>query len=133
MPELNNPGVLRELQRTRHPSGESMFLAAIAKTSTGALAVAEAYNTIITNTGAAGAVVTTLPVAAPGMTFVCVRVANQTWDLNPTDGDRIESPFTDATSDAIRLGAVGSGVKLSCHIPNVWSVSNVVGTVTDVN
>jgi hypothetical protein len=105
----------------------------IAETATGTLAAAECYGSIITNTGAAGAIVLTLPTPAVGMHIRVYLTAAQDVDLNAANGTQI-LVLTNATGDAISsAGAIGNSIELVALSATTWGQIAASGVWTDVN
>ena len=99
------------------------------KTATGALADPstadgaefEANDTIVTNSGAGGAIVLTLPVAIPGQCISVYHVTAFNFDLNPNGVERILD-FTNANGDAIRSTTVRNSLELCAIATSTWAV-----------
>lgn len=91
--------------------------------------------TVIVNTGQAGAGVKALPEASTAhgvqITFV-VTTGGQNFDINPDDADQILG-LTDAAGDAIRCSTAGSTVTLLCVDDTNWVVVSSYGTWADAN
>lgn len=112
------------------------------KTATGTLDISELQNTIIHNTGAAGAIVLTLPTCANDTRTGASRVGLQATfyltvaqdvDINPADADQILVE-TDAAGDAISSAAtIGNRITLHCHSAGLWVPTDESGVWTDVN
>lgn len=132
------------------PSGG--FTKVVAQTATASLGFGDFGDTLLTNTGAAGAIVLSLPDCDTGVTggnppfepvvssTLGARVSfsmtvAQTVDFNPVDTDSIvHVGISPSAGDAVRLAAVvGNHVTLVCTSDNVWQVFGSVGTITDVN
>lgn len=117
-------------------AGGSVYLirtAAVAKTATGDVATKECYSGLITNTGAGGAIVLTLPTPAIGMDCLFVLTAAQDVDVNAADGTQILT-LTNATGDAISSAAtIGNFVWLRAVSTTQWLPLASSGTWTDVN
>lgn len=114
-------------------SGTVELIKVVAKTATGTLTADECRGGVITNTGAGGAIVLTLPAPVPGMRLrVCLTVA-QDVDLNAANGTRILA-LTNADGDAISsAAAVGNSLELVAVSTTQWAAFAVSGTWTDVN
>lgn len=107
--------------------------AAVAKTSTGNVAAKECYSGLITNTGASGAIVLTLPTPVVGMDCMFVLTAAQDVDVNAANGTQILT-LTNATGDAISSAAtIGNFVWLKAISTTQWLPLASSGTWTDVN
>lgn len=92
----------------------------------------DSFGGVISNSGAAGAVVANLQRAVPGMRITAIKIANQNFDLNPDANDTI-FPICDAGGDALRITAVGDMVTLACVQEDQWVLVDSIGTPTDVN
>jgi hypothetical protein len=104
-----------------------------AHTSTGNIATASCYGGTITNTGAGGAVVLTLPDAVQGMSIIVILTVAQDVDVNPQNGEQI-LVRTDAAGDALSSDAtVGSYLCLVAVSDTEWMPVGVGGTWTDAD
>lgn len=104
-----------------------------AYTSTGNIAAQDCRGGIVTNTGAGGAVVLTLPDAVQGMSVMVILTAAQDVDINPQDGEKILI-LTDAAGDAVSSDAtVGSSLTLIAVSATEWMPVGQNGTWTDAN
>ena len=113
--------------------GTVELIKVVAKTTTGALTANECRGGVVTNTGAAGAIVLTLPAPVAGMRFkVCLTAALDV-DLNPADGTQILG-LTNAAGDAISSAAtVGNSIELVALSSTQWAAFAASGTWSDVN
>lgn len=109
----------------------------VAKSATGSLTASEVSGTIITNTGASGAIVLTLPDCSAdtvGMHALVVLTVAQDVDLNPADAVDQIVLATNAAGDALSsAAAIGNGIEIRCVAADVWYSSSPEGTWTDVN
>jgi hypothetical protein len=104
-----------------------------AHTATGNITAAESFGGTVTNTGAGGAIVLTLPVAVVGMEVTVYLTAAQDVNVNPQDGASILA-LTDAAGDAISSDAtIGSGLTLRALSTTTWGALYRQGTWTDAN
>jgi hypothetical protein len=102
-------------------------------TSTGNITAAECKGGAVTNTGAGGAVVLTLPAAVVGYSVCVFLTAAYDVDVNPDGTDQIMT-LTDAAGDAISSDAtVGSYVVLTCLASGKWFALGYAGTWSDAN
>lgn len=92
-------------------------------TSDTVLTIAQA-GILITNTGAGGAVVASLPEGSTcnGASYSFAVTAAQNLDINPDDGDTILG-LCNAAGDAARSNAAGDFITLTCVGDNSWVVS----------
>jgi hypothetical protein len=105
----------------------------VTHSSTSAITATECSGSIITNTGAGGAVVYTLPVAAAGLVCTFQVIAAQTINLNPNGSDRILA-LTDANGDSVLSPATpGSLITLYSPSANNWAPLGRDGTWADNN
>lgn len=115
---------------------ETVHVTNYAATATIAQKSGEMYGGVLTNTGASGAIVLTLPVPKLGMHFRVYLVVGQDIDLNPADGTQILA-LTNATGDAISSAAtIGNAIELVClkeGAAGTWGAFAVSGTWTDSN
>jgi len=101
--------------------------------ATATLTADQLYGSTITNTGAAGAVVYTLPAPALGMNFRVYLTVAQDVDINPADGTTILA-LTNAAGDAISSAAtIGNCIELRALSATTWGAFTVSGTWTDAN
>ena len=104
-----------------------------AHTGTGAVAATECRNNIITNAGASGDIVLSLPAAAAGYEVTVIVSDAHDIDINPDDSDQI-LVLTDSAGDALSSDAtVGSYIHLIAIDATNWIVLDRQGTWTDVN
>jgi hypothetical protein len=104
-----------------------------AQAATATLGVADLYGATVTNTGASGAVVLTLPAPAVGMEFTVWLTVAQDVDINPADGTTILA-LTNASGDAISSAAtIGNMITLRALSTTTWGAVSVSGTWTDAN
>lgn len=104
-----------------------------AHASTATISSNELYGGTLTNTGASGAVVLTLPAPAVGMHFRVWLTAAQDVDINPANGTQILS-LTNATGDAISSAAtIGNSIELVALSTTTWAAFATSGTWTDAN
>jgi len=100
---------------------------------TDTVATQDTYGGIVTNSGASGAIVLTLPTAVKGMNLRIQLTAAYDVDINPQNADQILG-LTDAAGDAISSDAtVGSFINLISFAAGQWSSAGSSGTWTDVN
>jgi hypothetical protein len=104
-----------------------------AYTSTGNIAAEpDCYGGIVTNTGAGGAIVLTLPDAVKGMSLKVILTVAQDVDINPQNGEQILVK-TNAAGDALSSDAtIGSAVTLIAVSDTQW-MATTEGTWTDAN
>ena len=104
----------------------------VAKTSGGSLSTSElAGGTVITNTGAAGAVTLTLPAATAGYAVKRVQITVAQYlrlSANGTDVFRCGS-ITGAAGGYIRSNSIGSGFSLTCTITGIWDIHDLTPPV----
>jgi hypothetical protein len=101
--------------------------------ATDTITAGQLYGGVITNTGAVGAAVYTLPAPAVGMHFRVYLTVAQDVDINPADGTQILA-LTNATGDAISSAAtIGNCIELIALSTTTWAAFAVSGTWTDVN
>ena len=90
------------------------------------------YGGIVTNTGASGAIVLTLPDASKGMSLKVILTVAQDVDINPQDGEQILVK-TNAAGDALSSDAkIGSACVLIAVSDTQW-MATTEGTWTDAN
>jgi hypothetical protein len=90
------------------------------------------YGGIVTNTGASGAIVLTLPDAVKGMSLKVILTVAQDVDINPQNGEQILVK-TNAAGDALSSDKViGSACTLIAVSDTQW-MATTEGTWTDVN
>jgi len=105
----------------------------IAKAATGTISVSECYGGIITNTGASGAIVLTLPAPVVGMHLrVCLTVS-QDVNVDTPAGTQILG-LTNGVADAISsASAAGNAVELLAVSATQWVTLATSGSWADVN
>lgn len=114
-------------------SGTVELLTVHTEAATDTLAANQLYGGLIVNTGAAGAVVYTLPAPAVGMHFRVYLTAAQDVDINAANGTQILA-LTNATGDAISSAAtIGNCIELVALSTTTWAAFAVSGSWTDVN
>jgi hypothetical protein len=85
------------------------------------------------NTGAAGAVVVTLPTPVAGMVFRFRVTAAQSLQLKPASGHTIQFDATSvASSQDIRSATIGTLIEVEAQSSTAWFVTNTRGTWTVV-
>lgn len=115
------------------PGNNIETLNVYAKTATATLSRKEVYGGVITNTGASGAIVLSLPAPVVGMHFRVYLTVAQDVDINPADSTQILA-VTNATGDAISSAAtIGNAIELVALSSTTWGAFAVSGTFTDVN
>jgi hypothetical protein len=85
---------------------------------------------LITNIGAAGAVVHVLPVAVPGLEFTFAVKVAQHLRADPNGNETIELPSTGVQGAAgkyLGINTIGSFVHLRCLVAGAWSVVSSAG------
>ena len=88
---------------------------------------------VVSNKGATGAVVVTLPAALPGMRLTAIVETAQELRLNPQDDETIALPSTavqGAAGKYITADAATEHVNLVCVTAGDWSVAGYSGTWT---
>ena len=114
-------------------SGTIYATSVTAHATTGNITAAECWGGTVTNTGAGGAIVLTLPDAVAGMQVLVVLLAAQDVDINPQNAEQILTA-TDAAGDAISSAAtIGNFALLKAVSATQWIVQSSSGTWTDVN
>ena len=114
-------------------SGTIYATSVTAHATTGNITAAECWGGTVTNTGAGGAIVLTLPEAVAGMQVLVVLLAAQDVDINPQNAEQILTA-TDAAGDAISSAAtIGNFALLKAVSATQWIVQSSSGTWTDVN
>lgn len=104
-----------------------------AQAATATLDQSVLYGATITNTGASGAVVLTLPDPVVGMEFTVFLTVAQDVDINAATGTQI-LVLTNATGDAISSAAtIGNRITLRAVSATEWIPLETSGTWTDVN
>ena len=104
-----------------------------AEAATDTITAGQLYGGTITNTGAVGAAVYSLPAPVVGMHFRVYLTVAQDVDVNPATGTQILA-LTDATGDAISSAAtIGNCIELIALSATTWGAFAVSGTWTDVN
>jgi hypothetical protein len=85
---------------------------------------------VVSNRGASGEVVFSLPPAVPGMRVTGVVQAAQTLSLDPVDTEIIFGTNGVALTEdaAIKANAVGETIQLVCLQPGFWTVTAFNGT-----
>lgn len=117
----------------RNASATIETVAVAAHAATASVAAGELYGGVLTNTGASGAIVLTLPAPAVGMHFRVYLTVAQDVDINPADGTQILT-LTNATGDAISSAAtIGNSIELVALSTTTWAVFASSGVWTDVN
>ena len=88
------------------------------------------YGVVVSNKGASGEVVFSLPAAVPGMRVAAVVQAAQTLSLDPVDTEIIyDTNGVALTEDAaIKANAVGETIQLVCLEAGYWTVVAYTGT-----
>lgn len=87
------------------------------------------YGAVVSNSGASGAVIFTLPSAQPGMRLTAAVVAAQALTLDLPTGDTIRSLAT--SGQTFTADAAGETLQLVCVVPTVWeSIGAADGTWT---
>lgn len=105
----------------------------VAKAATATLTAAECHGSLITNTGATGAIVLTLPTPAVGMRFSVWLTVAQDVDLNPANGTQILA-LTNAAGDAISSAAtIGNAIELVAISATQWVAFSASGTWSDAD
>lgn len=113
-------------------SAQGSALPVEAHTADDTLTTAES-GSVHTNTGAAGAVVLTLPPATVGLNYQFAVGAAQELRLDPDGTETISLPSTGVPGAAgkyLTANAVGETVGLFCAVAGSWSVSGYTGTWT---
>lgn len=101
--------------------------------ATDTITAGQLYGGVITNTGAVGAAVLTLPAPVVGMHFRVYLTVAQDVDINPADGTQILA-LTNATGDAISSAAtIGNCIELIALSTTTWAAFAVSGTWSDAN
>jgi hypothetical protein len=104
-----------------------------AHAATATIAVGELYGGTLTNTGASGAVVLSLPAPVVGMRFKVYLTVAQDVDINPANGTQI-LVLTNATGDAISSAAtIGNSIELVALSATTWGAFSTSGTWSDAN
>jgi hypothetical protein len=90
------------------------------------------YGTVVSNIGATGEVIFSLPAAVPGMRVNAIVQSPQLLTLDPVDGDIIHGIAGVAQTEdvAIKANAVGETVQLVCLVTGKWYVAAYTGTWT---
>lgn len=85
---------------------------------------------VVSNKGAAGEVIFSLPAAVPGMRVAAVVQAVQTLSLDPVDTEIIYGTNGVALTEdaAIKANALGETIQLVCLEKGYWSVEAFTGT-----
>jgi len=108
----------------------------IAKTATGAIGGNECVGTVITNAGAGGAIILTLPIAAAGLYCTFSTVNAQQVTVNPNGSQQLMQAniATLAAGDAVQSAAsAGSSLTVVAVDSTNWVITSQTGTWTDVN
>lgn len=114
-------------------SGTVEVLSVQAEAATDTITAGQLYGGVITNTGAVGAAVYTLPAPVVGMHFRVYLTVAQDVDINPADGTQILA-LTNATGDAISsAAAIGNCIELIALSTTTWGAFAVSGTWSDAN
>ena len=114
-------------------SGTVETISVEAEAATDTITAGQLYGSVITNTGAVGAAVYTLPAPAVGMHVRVYLTVAQDVDINPADGTTILA-LTNAAGDAISSAAtIGNCIELVALSTTTWAAFAVSGTWTDVN
>lgn len=101
--------------------------------ATATISANELYGGTLTNTGASGATVLTLPAPVVGMRFRVFLTVAQDVDINPADGTTI-LVLANASGDAISSAAtIGNSIELVALSTTTWAAFATSGTWTDVN
>lgn len=96
----------------------------------GTTLVAAQSGSLITNIGAAGAVLHALPVAVPGLEFTFAVKVAQHLRADPNGNETIELPSTGVQGAAgkyLGINTIGSFVHLRCLVAGTWSVVTSAG------
>lgn len=113
-------------------TGNVDLIKVTAKTATATLTENECYG-VVTNTGAAGAIVLTLPTPAVGMHLRVYLTVAQDVDINAAASTQI-LVLTNATGDAISSAAtIGNSIELVAISSTQWVAFASSGTWTDVD
>lgn len=113
-------------------AGNVELIKVTAKAATATLTANECKG-VVTNTGASGAIVLTLPTPAVGMHLRVYLTVAQDVDLNAATGTQI-LVLTNATGDAISSAAsIGNSIELVAISATQWVAFASSGTWTDVN
>ena len=86
-----------------------------------------------TNTGAAGTITFTLPVATVGLRYGFAVGVAQVLAVDPNGSQTISAPTTGVPSAAgknVSADAIGEMIEIACLIAGNWSVLRAVGTWT---
>ncbi len=119
------------LAKTYSKTLETIAVHAHAATAT--IAASELYGGVLTNTGASGAIVLSLPAPVVGMHFRVYLTVAQDVDINAATSTQI-LVLTNATADAISsAGAIGNSIELVAISATAWVAFASSGTWTDVN
>lgn len=103
------------------------------RATTGPVTAYECLLGLITNTGATGATVMTLPAAIKGMSCSFVLTVAQDMDINPSGSERV-LVVTNANGDALSSDAtIGSTLTLWSPADGQWLVVGSTGVWTDAN
>jgi hypothetical protein len=114
-------------------SGTVTLNAISAYAATATAPSSDLYGSTLTNTGAAGAVVVTLPAPVVGMEFTVFLTVAQDVDINPANGTSI-LVLTNAAGDAISSAAtIGNRITLRAISTTEWIPLETSGTWSDAN
>lgn len=106
-------------------------LAPVAVTATTTATPTMLYGNVLNNTGAAGAVVLTLPVGQVGQNFKFVATVAQTFTFTATTPDKcfLNGTLGAAAGSVACTAAIGSSIRAIC-VGDVWHFDRPVGTWT---
>lgn len=109
-----------------------------AKTAAYTVLPQDCYGGVITNEGASGTVVLSLPSAEVGMSLTVLVLAAQVVQLDPS-GSEIINAFGAAAGDSVGTGAAGvvagaagDCISIACVEDGEWIVTNYIGTWDDI-
>lgn len=106
------------------------YITISAKTADYAVATSDT-GTLFTNTGAAGAVVFTLPTADPGLVYYFNVQVAQTFTITADTSDKIRSTSTlSAAAGSASCSTIGNTLMLVCTAANEWEVMAIGGSWT---
>lgn len=103
---------------------ESRLLPVVAYPVSGAVSTSHTGHKI-TNKGAAGGTVLTLPVAKAGYTYTFLIEASNELAVQPASGGAIRNPY--GSGSEVKAGTVGSSIELLGRADGTWEVTNAVG------
>lgn len=116
-----------------HVLGRNNITRVITQATTATLTADQLYGSTFINTGAAGAIVYTLPAPKVGMRFRVYLTDAQDVDINAAASTQILA-LTNATGDAISSAAtIGNCIELVALSSTTWGAFASSGTWTDVN